>query len=153
VRFVPLMAGTVALLRFHLRAHGLEQPESADLPLFQGRAGCPLSKSGLRYLLQKYARSAKMQQPSLVRYEHIGPHCIRHSKAMHLLEADVHPIHIRDLLGHEDVKTTTDIYARASIKMKKRVLERASTNSMQPSESKLDAWRQDRELLAWLRAL
>lgn len=153
VRFVPLMAGTVALLRAHLRAHGLDRAESADLPLFEGRTGHPLSKSGLRYLLQKHARSAKRQQPFLTINEGMGPHCIRHSKAMHLLEAGVHPIHIRDLLGHEDVKTTTDIYARASIKMKRRVLERASTNSTQPSESMLDAWRQDRELLAWLRAL
>lgn len=35
---------------------------------------------------------------------------MRLSKAMHLLDADVNPIYIRDFLGHESV-TTTEIYA------------------------------------------
>ena len=151
-RYVPLMDATVALLLSYLSAHGLDQPEHANLPLFQGRPGCPLSRSGLRYLLQKYARAAKQGQPSLMISDRLGPHRLRHAKAMHLLEAGVHPIHIRDLLGHEDVKTTTDIYARASVAAKRRVLERAA-NNVQPPDPTLGAWRQDKDLLSWLRAL
>ncbi len=151
-RYVPLMEATVALLRAYLSAHELDQPEHANLPLFQGRPGCPLSRSGLRYLLQKYARAAKEAVPSLMIGDRVGPHCVRHAKAMHLLEAGVHPIHIRDLLGHEDVKTTIEIYARASVAAKRRVLERAGTN-VQPPDTTLGAWRQDKDLLSWLRAL
>ena len=151
-RYVPLMDPTVALLRAHLSAHGLDRPEHANLPLFQGRPDCPLSRSGLRYLLQKHARAAKKHGPSLMIGDRIGPHCLRHTKAMHLLEAGVHPIHIRDLLGHEDVKTTTEIYARASVAAKRRVLERAGSN-VQPPDATLGAWRQDKDLLSWLRSL
>src|SRR3546814_5159033 len=43
----------------------------------------------------------------------ISPHTLRHSKAMHLLQAGVNLIYIRDLLGHSDIKTT-EIYARRS---------------------------------------
>jgi hypothetical protein len=71
---------------------------------------------------------------------------------MHLLEAGVHPIHIRDLLGHEDVKTTTDIYARASVAVKRRALESAG-GSMKTPEPSLGAWRHDKDLLSWLRSL
>jgi site-specific recombinase XerD len=151
-RHVPLMDATVALLLSYLPAHRLDQPEHSNQPLFQGRPGCPLSRSGLRYLLQKYARAAKQGRPSLMLGDRIGPHRLRHAKAMHLLEAGVHPIHIRDLLGHEDIKTTTDIYARASIAAKRRVLERASSNVPSPDGAQ-GSWRQDESLLAWLRSL
>ena len=151
-RYVPLMETTVVLLRAYLSAHELDQPEHANQPLFQGRLGYPLSRSGLRYLLQKYARAAKQSRPSLMISDRIGPHCVRHTKAMHLMEAGVHPIHIRDLFGHEDVKTTTEIYARASVAAKRRVLERAGSN-VRPPDATLGAWRQDKDLLAWLRAL
>lgn len=39
-----------------------------------------------------------------------------HTKAMHLTEADVNPIFIRDFLGHTDLKVT-EIYSKTSIKM------------------------------------
>jgi len=38
--------------------------------------------------------------------EKVTPHMFRHSKAMHLLQAGVSLIYIRDFLGHEDIKTT-----------------------------------------------
>lgn len=152
VRYVPLMDATVALVQAYLSSEDLDRPEHAALPLFQSRPGCPLSRSGLRYLVHKYARSAKHQDPSLIVPDPIGPHCLRHTKAMHLLEAGVHPIHIRDLFGHEDVKTTTDIYARASIAAKRRVLERAASG-VHPPDPTLGTWRQDKDLLSWLRGL
>lgn len=151
-RYVPLMNSMVALLRAYLLAHDLDRPEHASLPLFQGRGSSPLSRSGLRYILQKHARAAKQQVPSLIISERMGPHCMRHTKAMHLLEAGIHPLFIRDLLGHEDVKTTTEIYARASVAAKRRVLERASGN-IQPPDTTLGAWRQDKDLVSWLKAL
>ena len=47
----------------------------------------------------------------------------RHSKAMHLLQAGVNRIYIRDFLGHIDLKTT-DIYARADTEMKRKAIEK-----------------------------
>ena len=41
---------------------------------------------------------------------------MRHSKAMHLLQAGVNLIYIGDLLGHVDL-ATTEIYARADTEL------------------------------------
>jgi hypothetical protein len=46
----------------------------------------------------------------------------RHSRAMHLNDAGVPLPYIRDILGHADL-STTDIYARASTKAKRKALE------------------------------
>ena len=55
---------------------------------------------------------------------------------MHLLQAGVNLIYIRDLLSHVDIKTT-EIYARANTDMKRKALENAYKN-VAPSE--VPAW-------------
>lgn len=63
---------------------------------------------------------------------------LRHSKAMHLLQAGVNLIYIRDFLGHVDIKTT-EIYARAD------------TETMIVSLAR--DWSKDQTLLSWLSEL
>ncbi|WP_075755843.1 tyrosine-type recombinase/integrase [Sporomusa sphaeroides] len=84
--------------------------------------------------------------PSLIP-DTLSPHCIRHSKAMHLLQADVNLIYIRDLLGHSDVKTT-EVYARADNEQKRKALEAAN-----PIKTKVQfpAWTDDDGLMEWLK--
>jgi len=43
---------------------------------------------------------------------------------MHLLQAGVNLVYIRDFLGHESV-TTTEIYARVDSKQKREAIEKA----------------------------
>lgn len=43
---------------------------------------------------------------------------------MHLLQAGVNLVYIRDLLGHVSIQTT-EIYARAENSMKRKALEKA----------------------------
>jgi len=58
--------------------------------------------------------------PSNVHFpDKISCHMLRHSKAMHLLQAGVNLIYIRDILGHVSVQTT-EIYATADSRAKKR---------------------------------
>ena len=52
---------------------------------------------------------ANKQQPEIIPKK-ISCHSIRHSKAMHLLQAGVNLVYIRDILGHVSIQTT-DIYA------------------------------------------
>ena len=42
---------------------------------------------------------------------------------MHMTEADINPIYIRDFLGHTDLKVT-QIYSKTSVEMKRRALEK-----------------------------
>ena len=65
---------------------------------------------------------------------------------MHLLQAGVNLIYIRDLLGHVDV-STTEIYARADTETKRNAIESAY-QSLTPEP--LPDWTADQDLLEWL---
>ena len=78
-----------------------------------------------------------------------SPHVMRHSKAMHLLQAGVNLVYIRDLLGHVSIQTT-EIYARAENSMKREALEKAYSNVV---SDELPEWQQNTELLDWLQDL
>ena len=71
---------------------------------------------------------------------------LRHSKAMHLLQAGVNLIYIRDFLGHVDLKTT-EIYARADTEMKRKAIENVYPDLV---DSTLPDWSKDQALLSWL---
>jgi site-specific recombinase XerD len=77
-----------------------------------------------------------------------GPHILRHSRAMHLLESGVSLPCIRDLLGHAGL-ATTQIYARASAELKRKALEAAT----EIVSGELPDWNDNPELLTWLASL
>jgi len=147
VRAVPLMDNTVQLLRDHLLENHLDRPEQVDKPLFQNARSQRLSRSGIRYILQKYLVRARSKLPSLNRM--LSPHTLRHAKGMHLLQSGISLDMIRDFLGHVDVKTT-QIYARANLEMKRQALEKITELSPVPT---IPSWQHNRDLLDWLRSL
>ena len=65
---------------------------------------------------------------------------------MHLLQAGVSLIYIRDILGHVDI-STTEIYARTDTELKRKVLEKAYPDMI---STQLPHWTKDEDLLAWL---
>ena len=68
---------------------------------------------------------------------------------MHLIQAGVNLIYIRDLLGHVDV-STTEIYARADAETKRRAIE----NAYQPlTPDTLPDWTTNPSLIGWLDSL
>lgn len=147
MRAVPLMDATVELLRDHRRENRLDRPEHADKPLFQNRQGARLSRTGVRYLLQKYVQAVRRDHPGFT--QPVSPHSLRHTKGMHLLQSGVPLEIIRDFLGHVDVKTT-EIYARANLEMKRKALEKVAHVSPSP---KMPSWKQNKTLLEWLQSL
>lgn len=148
IRFVPLIANSVKLLRTYLKDRGLTTPDLDDEPLFVNRMGQPLSRSGIRYILNKYVQMAHTAR--IGSREPISPHTIRHSKAMHLLQAGNPLIVIRDILGHVDIKTT-EVYAHADIEMQRRALEKTEP-LLSSSQYRVD-WRKDKHLVEWLESL
>jgi integrase/recombinase XerD len=146
-RVVPLLSGTVGLLAQYMREHRLDCPERMDSPLFFNRRGEHLSRSGVRYLLSKYTENARKAKPGLP--DRITPHTMRHSKAMHLLQAGNPATVIQSILGHADIRST-DIYARADMEMKRHALEKAA--KMAPLGT-LPSWQGDKGLMDWLRSL
>ncbi len=93
---------------------------SSDAPLFPNRRGEPMSRSGMEDRLARAVAVARLTCSSLAERV-ISPHSLRHSTAMHLLQAGISESVIALWLGHESV-TTTHRYVEADLTMKKRAL-------------------------------
>ena len=146
-RQVPLMAPTVALLTAYVAERRLDRhPEH---PLFFNRQRRPLTRAGVTYILTKYSAQARAEDAAGFPAR-VTPHVLRHTKAMHLVQAHVNLIYIRDLLGHTDV-ATTEIYARADAEVKRAALAQAYATS--PAEDARPRWEDDPGLMQWLRRL
>ncbi len=145
-RFVPIMASTASALSVYFSDNSLSRPERADQPLFLNHQHGKLTRAGVTYILKKYFDAAKKVNPSLP--QKISPHILRHSKAMHMLQAGVNLIYIRDFLGHVHVETT-EIYAKADTEMKRRAIESAHIKI----DPDLPAWTDDKDLMALLTNL
>ena len=143
-RCVPLMDKTVALLRQYLLENNIDTPVSFEHPLFFNSQRKKLTRQGVAYILCKYADLCNIQQ--------VSPHKLRHTKAMHLTEADVNPIFIRDFLGHTDLKVT-EIYSKTSIKMKKAALDKMNSGKTVIPDKPAKDWTNDNSLLDWLNGL
>ena len=147
MRVVSLMNATKQLLYNFFTENNLNRPEYFDFPLFKNRLGNRLTRSGVRYILQKYVQNIRNKHSEFT--QKISPHSFRHTKGMHLLQSGVSLEIIRDFLGHVDVKTT-QIYARANLEMKRKALENISEPSIVKA---LPSWKQNKDLLDWLHSL
>ena len=145
-RHVPLDTNTAALLTAYLTERQLDSPGRDDHPLFFNQHRSKLSRGGITWILRKY--QARATDPALASAR-LSPHILRHSRAMHLYDADVPLPYIRDILGHVDL-STTEIYARASTEAKRKALEAVYADVV---TADLAEWNQNPELLSWLASL
>lgn len=109
-----------------------------------------LTREGITYILLKYAGMARTLKPDLIP-ERISCHSLRHSRAMHLLQAGVNLVYIRNILGHVSIQTT-DIYARTDSKAKREALEKAYTD-LTPNNASEKVWEGNKKLKNWLKDL
>jgi len=144
VRRVPLMKNTVALVQAYLSGNNLDKPWKNQYPLFVNNQHKKLSKEGVAYILRKYVTMARVELSGIPK--HVSPHVLRHSKGMHLLQAGVNLIYIRDFLGHVDIRTT-EIYAITDTETKRHAIEKAYPDII---SSEMPDWGKDKELLSWL---
>jgi integrase/recombinase XerD len=147
-RIVPIMEPTARLLQQYLIENDLVSASKRSQPLFFNRSGNKFSRAGIAYVLKKYISLAKEVHPNLLP-DVVSVHSLRHSKAMHMLQAGVPLIYIRDFLGHEEI-STTEVYAKCDGKMKREAFEGAYTETRSTA---LPIWHQDNNLLTWLKSL
>ncbi len=145
-RLVPMLAAQVKLLRQYLSEYRLDQLVAQPYPLFFNSRKEKLTRAGINYILRKYFDKAKRAYPKEFP-EKISCHSLRHTKAMHLLQAGVNLVYIRDILGHVSVQTT-EVYARADSKYKREALEKAYVN-VNPKEQA--QWVENNSLIDWLK--
>lgn len=150
IRVVPLREQQVDILTTYLEENRLNTPSRSERPLFFNSSGAKLTCSGVTYILQTYAAMARVVHPELIPKQ-ISPHILRHSKAMHLLQAGVNLVYIRDILGHVSVQST-EIYARADSRLKRESLEKASRDIFD-KEIRVLSWEKDKKLRSFLKGL
>ena len=146
VRIIPLSPGTANLMQLYM-SNLYSISGNTNTPLFCNRSGQKMTRAGVTYILEKYAKMAR--QISGAFPDTLSPHCLRHSKAMHLLQEGVNLVYIRDLLGHTDIRTT-EIYARADNNAKRKALEKASPIK---TSQQFPSWTENDTLLSWLQSL
>ena len=118
-RSVPLWRSTVKAVRAWLRLNSQFDAASALLP---NRNGNAMTRSNVTKRLMLAARTAATQYPRLTK-QRVSPHTIRHTTAMHLLQAGVDISVIALWLGHES-PVTTHHYVEADLTMKDFALAR-----------------------------
>jgi integrase/recombinase XerD len=126
-RVIPLWKTTAAQLRAWLD----QIDSSPGAPVFPNQAGAPLTRSGIRDRLDRAVAAAAQTCPSL-RGQHITPHTLRHSTAMHLLQSGTDLAVIALWLGHESPATTHQ-YLEADLAAKEAVLRRLTDPSPVPA--------------------
>jgi integrase/recombinase XerD len=142
LRAVPLWKNTAALLRAWIRR--LQRPDGD--PVFPNRWNERLTRSGVSKRLQTIAKSAVAVCPSLAR-RRISPHTLRHTTAMHMLQAGVDITSLALWLGHAS-PTTTHGYVEADLGMKEKALKKLAPPSRHPTH-----FRPGDRLLAFLEGL
>lgn len=146
-RIVPMMEAQVRILESYMEKNGLLRPENREHYLFVNRQGEKLTRAGINYILQKYVLQAHTKDPLLFP-EKFSCHCMRHSKAMHMLQA-INLVYIRDFLGHESIQTT-EIYARADSKQKREAMEKAYSDILPETDA---LWETNKNVMEWLKQL
>ena len=145
-RIVPLLEPPVQILKRYMEEQSLFELSANVYPLFFNKRREKLTRAGVNYILAKYKNMARERDKSLIP-EVFTCHCLRHSKAMHLLQAGVNLVYIRDILGHCSVQVT-EIYAKADSKQKREAIEKAYTD-VTPAEEPI--WQKNDDLLDWLK--
>lgn len=141
-RLVPMNENAASIIRKYITRHGRTDECK---PLFVNKQDEKLSRAGIQYIIDKYVSMARALHPNLFK-EKFSNHSFRHSKAMHLLEAGVNLVYIRDLLGHTSV-TTTEIYAKINPRIKEeQILKHGASLNV---ECRFDKSKKE-DLIDWL---
>ena len=144
-RACPLWAETVQALRSYLNCHTPSQEPCRHV--FLNANGQPFTRFGIRYLVRQYAAKAAERCPSL-KGKNVGPHTLRHTTAMHLLQSGNDLSVIKNWLGHADINTTHE-YAAIDMKMKQRALDSCQAPAVKKGGKGRPRWLKP-DILKWL---
>lgn len=145
-RYVPLLRTSIPHIQKYLSVMKYDCDACYSEVLFKNHMGKPFTRQGINYMIKKYGSKARATS-GLAIPKDLSPHKMRHTTAMELLSSGVDLIYIRDLLGHSSV-TTTEVYARADARLKRKAIEAASREIV-PKEEAL--WDTNSDLKDWLK--
>ncbi|MHB1292238.1 MAG: tyrosine-type recombinase/integrase [Sulfuricella sp.] len=142
-RSLPLWRSTVKAVRAWLRLNSQFDAASVLLP---NRSGGEMTRNNVDQRLTLAVAEATETISALAK-RRVSPHTIRHTTAMHLLQAGVDISVIALWLGHENPPTTHQ-YVEADLKMKERALAR-----LHEPEAQIQRYRAPDSLINFLKTL
>ena len=138
---------TVDVLKAYLKQRN--DGARLDEPLFLNAQGNRLGRFGVVAILRRHIVAATRQRPSLAN-KRISPHTLRHTAAMHMLQAGVEINVIKSWLGHVSV-TTTNEYIEIDLAMKREAIERCTPPVPAPTGE--PTWHSRQDIIDWLEDL
>jgi integrase/recombinase XerD len=143
-RVCPLWVQTADLLTELLASRAT----IADASVFVSGTGGALTRFGIYKIVRRHVCGRAGLSD-----EGLSPHTLRHTTAVHLLEAGVEVNVIRAWLGHVSLDTTNR-YAEITAQMKAQALEACEPPvNASPEHHRKPIWRNDKALLEWLHSL
>lgn len=130
-REVPISADVSKIIKKYLAESGRNLKGNRNDYLFPSQRSNRITTACIRNLVNKYVTTAKTDNPDLFNEESYSPHSFRHSKAVHMLEAGVPLIYIRNFLGHESIQTT-EIYLRIHQSSVSKILKERKSETALP---------------------
>ena len=129
-RILPLWKETAQVLRAWIAV----RPKTTAVELFLNAQGEVMTRYGFEYILAKHVKTATIVCPS-IGSKRVSPHVLRHTCAMHTLQAthDVRKVSL--WLGHASVKST-EVYLRADPTEKLEALEAGVAPSLRRGQFK-----------------
>jgi len=147
-RVCPIWPSTAHVLLQYIEDREIDARK--PVTIFTNHLGTPLTRFGVRYILEKRTRGASKNCQDL-KGKRLHPHSIRHSTAVHLLKSGVDLASIANWLGHASPNTTNK-YATIDLEMKRQALDKATPPHA--AGATIDSsWRQEPGILAWLQSL
>jgi integrase/recombinase XerD len=147
-RTCPLWPQTARLLHDLLAASATAH---ANRPVFASRRGTQLTRFGIYKVVRRHTAALHVGNGDVP--QRISPHVLRHTTAVHLLEAGVEVNVIRGWLGHVSLDTTNR-YAEINIRMKEAALLACAPPTAASAQfPRRPVWRDDASLLNWLESL
>jgi len=125
-RILPLWKETSAAIKAWLKV----RPANAEPELFLNARGQAMTRAGFEYILAKYTDTAARTAPTIAK-KRVSPHVLRHTCAMHTLQAtrDVRKVSL--WLGHASLQST-EVYLRADPTEKLEALSAMAPPMLKP---------------------
>jgi len=151
-RTVPLLNRTVQHCKQYLNKFHPNKDDYSEAPLFytviHGRQQ-KMSPDTVAAFFAKYGSMAKAVCQEVP--EHIHPHMMRHTRAMHLYQSGMPMVLLSQYLGHAQVETTM-IYAYADTEMKRAAIQKAdAVRGTKPVPDEI--WADNEEMILKLSGL
>jgi integrase/recombinase XerC len=117
MRIVPVGRTAAQAVRHYADWRGAHEPVPEGAALFRNSRGGALTTRSIARIVKRYAKS-------VMGAENASPHALRHSFATHLLDRGADLLAVKEMLGHESVRTT-QIYTHVTTERISRVYRQA----------------------------